>query len=66
MRHFKKKVVRGNQAPFVNKEMRKAIYTRSRLKNNFWKKSTLDNGRLYKNRRHKCISLRKKYIKTYF
>ena len=30
-----KKVVRENQAPCVNKEMRKAIYTRTRLRNNF-------------------------------
>ena len=30
-----KKVVRENQAPCVNKEMRKAISTRTRLRNNF-------------------------------
>ena len=30
---LKKKIIRGNQAPFVNRELRKAIYTRSRLRN---------------------------------
>ena len=30
---LKKKIVRGNQAPFMTKELQKAIYTRSRLKN---------------------------------
>ena len=30
---FKKKIVKGNHAPFITKYLRKAIYTRSRLKN---------------------------------
>ena len=30
---------RGNCAPFISKEMRKAIYTRSRLRNKFCKTS---------------------------
>ena len=30
---LKKKIVRGKQAPFMTKEFQKAIYTRSRLKN---------------------------------
>lgn len=42
---FKKKVARGNQAPFVKKEMRKPIYTRSSLRNDFWKIPTLKNDR---------------------
>ena len=29
---LKKKTIRGNHASFVNKELRKAIYTRSRLR----------------------------------
>ena len=28
---LKKKFVRGNQAPFMNREFQKAIYTRTRL-----------------------------------
>ena len=38
---LKKKVVQENQNPFVNKERRKAIYTRSRLRKNFWKNPAL-------------------------
>ena len=29
---FKKKIVRGNHAPIITKDLRKAIYIRSRLK----------------------------------
>ena len=34
---FRNKLVRGNHAHFMNKELRKAIYTKSRLRNNFYK-----------------------------
>ena len=34
---LKKKIVRGNDAPYMNKELRKAIYTRSRLRNRYFK-----------------------------
>ena len=33
----KKKILRGNHAPFINREFRKEIYKRDRLRNNFWK-----------------------------
>ena len=32
---LKKKLVRGNQAPFMNRDFQKAIYTRTRLKNKY-------------------------------
>ena len=34
---LKQKTLRGNHAPFVSKELRKAIYTRSRFRNRFLK-----------------------------
>ena len=34
---LKKKTMRGNHAPFITKDLRKAIYTRNRLKNKFIK-----------------------------
>ena len=37
---LKKKIVRGNQAPFMTKEFQKAIYSRSRLKNKMNKNPT--------------------------
>ena len=62
---LKKKNVRGNQAPFVNREFRKAIYTRSRLRNKYWKNPTSENELRYKQQRNKCVSLRKKSMKLY-
>ena len=63
---LKKRFVRGNQAPFMNKELRQAIYTRSRLRNNFCKNPTKENEKKYKIQRNKCVSLRKKSINKYF
>ena len=63
---LKKKFVRGNHALFMNKELRKAIYNRSRLKNKFCKNQTKENEEIYKKQRDKCVKLRKKSIKLYF
>ena len=57
---LKQKVLRGNEAPFMNKELKKAIYTRSRLKNNLNKSRTEENNTKYKKQRNKCVTLRKK------
>ena len=64
--NFLSVVVRGNQVPFVNREFRKASYTRSRLRNKYWKNPTLENKLRYKEQRNKCVSLRKKSMKLYF
>ena len=63
---LRKKFIRGNHAPFMNKELRKAIYTRSRLRNKFCKSPSNENEALYKITRNKCVSLRRKSIKKYF
>ena len=44
----KKKIPRSNDAPFMNKELRKAIYTRSRLRNRYFKNPTKENEMSYK------------------
>ena len=62
---LKQKTVRGNQAPFMNKTLRKAIYTRSRFKNNLNKNPTDDNKIKYKKQRNLCVNLRKKAIKQH-
>ena len=46
---LKKKTFRGNDAPFMNKELRKAIYTGSRPRNRYFKNPTKENERSYKN-----------------
>ena len=45
---LRKKFIRGNHAPFMNKELRRAIYTRSRLCNKFCKSPSKENEALYK------------------
>ena len=62
---LKKKFFTGNQASFINKEMHKAIYDRSRLRNRFCKTTTEENEKLYKKQRYKCVSIRKKSIRNY-
>ena len=37
---LKKKTIRGNEAPFTNKKLRKAIMNRTRLRNRFRKHKT--------------------------
>ena len=55
----------GNQAPFINKKLCKAIYDRIRLRNRFCKTPTEENEKLYKKQKNKCISIRKS-IRNYF
>ena len=55
---LKKKIVRGNQAPFMTKEFQKAIYARSRLENKMNKNPTAINITAYKRQRNLCVSLR--------
>ena len=45
---LKKKTLRGNNSPFMNKTLSKAFMLRSRLKNKFNKNSTEVNRTLYK------------------
>ena len=61
-----KKFIWCNHVPFMNKELRKAIYTTSRLRNKFCKSPSKGSKALYKNQRNKCVSLRRKSIKKYF
>ena len=62
---LKKKTISGNHASFVNKDLRKAIYTRSRLKNKMCRNPISENINAYKKQRNKCVSLRRKCIKQH-
>ena len=61
------KTVRGSQAPFMNKELSKAIIEKSRLHNRHLKYPSRENFLAYKNIKNKCNNLlkqsNKKYIK---
>ena len=63
---LKQKVVRGNQSPFMTKELSKAIMQRSKLKNKFNKCPNDENLTLYKKQRNYCVNLLSKEKKKYY
>ena len=63
---MKKKIVRGNNAPFMTKALSKEIMHRSKLKNLFNKNPNDENKRLYKRQRNLCVSLLRKVKKNYY
>ena len=63
---MKKKFVRGNNAPFMNKTLSKAFMHRSKLKNKFNKNPTDVNKRLYNKQRNYCVSLLNKEKRKYY
>ena len=62
----KKKVLRGNNAPFMNKTLSQAFMHRSKLKNRFNKYPTENNKIFYNQQRNYCVSLLKKEKRKYY
>ena len=62
----KTKILRYNNNPFMNKALRKAIMTRSRLKNKFNKNSSAKNWNSYKKQRNFCLKLLRQTKEKYF
>ena len=62
---LKTKIIRANNAPFMNKNMRKLVMTRSRLKNKFNKEPSVENERAFKKQRNVCVNLFRKAKKEY-
>ena len=60
-----KRIVPQKQAHFMTKELQKAIYTRSRLKNKMNKNPTIINITAYKRQRNLCVTLRRRNIKSF-
>ena len=52
---LKKKFIRGNQAPFMNKDFQKAIYTRTKPKSKYWRDPSREKSM--------CVNKAKKYNK---
>ena len=52
----KEKLIRGNNAPFMNKILSKAFMKRSKLKNKYNKFPAEENKSLYKKQRNLCKS----------
>ena len=57
---MKTKFLRANHSKFVTKVVDKAIMLRTKLKNQFLKKSTLEARTKYNRQRNICVSLVKK------
>ena len=62
----KSKIVRGNQKPHINKTLRKAIMTRSRLKSIANKTGNPEDLQAYKRQRNYIVSLNKKAKRMLF
>ena len=63
---LKTKVIRANNAPFMNKNLRKQVMTRSRLKNKFNKEPSVDNETAFKKQRNLCVNLFRKAKREYY
>merc|ERR1712240_218783 len=63
---LKEKVLRGNNAPFMNRTLSQAYSTRARLKNKKQKYPTQRNEDLYWKQRNFCVSLTRKEKKRHY
>ena len=62
----KKKHAGGNQMPFFNKDLSKAIMTRTKLRNIFLQNRSEENKIRYTKQRNFCVSLLRKTKKRYY
>ena len=62
----KMKMLRGNHGKFMNRDLSKAIMTRSRLKSLYNKNPTPANRKSYKNQRNLCVALKRNAIRQNF
>ena len=60
------KMIRANEAPFVNKEMKKSIMKRSRLRNRYLRFPSNENNVAYKIQRNICTNMLRKYKRDYY
>ena len=56
------KIVPENNAPFVNKTLKKRNYKRSALRNTFLKDASNSNWQKYRKQISKCVKIRKKNV----
>ena len=61
---IKKRYVRANQAPFINKEIKKETMKRSRLRNKFLNTKSDIDRKAYNKQRNLCVSLIRSEKKT--
>ena len=63
---LKSRGIRGNQAPFMNKELSKAIMKRSQLETEYNKTTQEAYRNAYMKQRNLCAKLRREAVKQYF
>ena len=63
---MKRKVLRGNNSPFMNKVLSKEFMYRTRLKNKYHKNPNEANKLLFKKQRNFCVNLLKREKKRYY
>ena len=63
---IKHKIVRGNNADFMNKELQKAIMKRSRLKNKFNRLKSNENWEEFRKQRNLCTKIKRKAKISHF
>ena len=63
---LKKKFIRANHAPYMTKNLRKAIMKRSLLENKYISNSTVENKNKYKKHKNFCSRLYKKERKKFY
>ena len=62
----KQKIVRGNNAPFMNKTLSKASMTRAGLRNKYLKNPTPENKNSYTKQKNFCTNLLRRRKKKYY
>lgn len=63
---IKKRTIKQHQVPYMNKELRSAMYIRNNLRNKFFRCRSSENWELYRKQRNLVTATRRKSIKTYF
>ena len=63
---LKQKSVRGNHTPFMNRELSKAIMTKSKVKNSYVKWPSRENFVAHKKAKNSCNSLTRKAKRKFF
>ena len=62
----KTKMVRGNNAPSMNKELSKEVMVRSKFRNKFNRHKAKTNWKDYTKQRNKCTHLRREAVRLHF
>ncbi len=63
---LKTRKIRQDQAPFMNKKLKKAIWTRKRLFKKFQSNRSNENWEKYRKQRNACVDLRRQSMRNYF